>query len=51
MLKLLIASTYLNFTTSIIDDEGIEQSYGLIAGPESGRLIIRFRGLADAPIQ
>jgi len=40
-LKLLFASIYTNFETSIIDDEGIEQSESFIAGPVGNKLIVQ----------
>ena len=43
VLKLLIAATYTSFTTTIVDDEGIEQTGDLIAGPRSNKLIVAFR--------
>ncbi|KAK5168301.1 uncharacterized protein LTR77_006870 [Saxophila tyrrhenica] len=41
VLKLLIASIYTNFETSIVDDEGIEQSEYFIATPVGNKLIIQ----------
>ena len=41
-LKLITASIYANFTTTIIDDEGIEQADSYIAGPVGGKLILKF---------
>lgn len=42
VLKLITASIYANFTTTIIDDEGIEQADSYIAGPVSGKLVLKF---------
>ncbi|OCL15263.1 cytochrome P450 [Glonium stellatum] len=42
VLKLITASIYTNFTTTIIDDEGIEQADSYIAGPVGGKLILKF---------
>ncbi|RFU28663.1 hypothetical protein B7463_g7689, partial [Scytalidium lignicola] len=44
-LKLVIAAIYTNYTTSIIDDEGIEMLDGYSAGPKGDKLIVQF-GLA-----
>lgn len=44
-MKLLLAAIYTNFTTSIIDDEGIEQREAFVAGPMSDKLILRFHKL------
>ncbi|MCJ1474226.1 hypothetical protein MMC13_002884 [Lambiella insularis] len=41
-MKLLIAAIYTNFTTSIVDDDGIEQEDAYTAGPTGNRLILRF---------
>ncbi|WEW60249.1 hypothetical protein PRK78_005734 [Emydomyces testavorans] len=41
-LKLVAAAVYSNFTTFIIDDEGIEQSDSPIGGPVSNKLILGF---------
>ncbi|CZR58783.1 related to cytochrome P450 monooxygenase [Phialocephala subalpina] len=41
-LKLLVAVVYANFTSSVVDDEGIEQADGYTAGPKSNRLILKF---------
>jgi hypothetical protein len=40
--KLITASVYANFTTTIIDDEGIEQADSYIAGPVGGKLVLKF---------
>lgn len=42
VLKLITASIYANFTTTIIDDEGIEQADSYIAGPVGGKLVLKF---------
>ncbi|OCK76746.1 cytochrome P450 [Lepidopterella palustris CBS 459.81] len=46
-LKLITASIYTNFTTSIIDDEGIEQADSYIAGPVGGKLILKFHEVTN----
>lgn len=40
-MKLILATVYSNFTTHIVDDEGIEQADGYTARPVSDRLWIR----------
>jgi hypothetical protein len=40
--KLIAAAIYANFTTSIVDDEGIEQQDGMIGSPVGEKLILRF---------
>jgi hypothetical protein len=40
--KLITASVYANFTTTIIDDEGIEQADSYIAGPVGGKMVLKF---------
>jgi hypothetical protein len=41
-LKMVVAGIYTNFTTTIVDDEGIEQMDGYTVGPKSGRLLVQF---------
>jgi hypothetical protein len=41
-MNLVAAAIYANFTTSIVDDEGIEQRESLVAGPVGDKLILRF---------
>jgi hypothetical protein len=43
VLKLLVASIYMNYATTMIDDEGIEHIDGLIAAPVGDKLILGFR--------
>ena len=42
-MKLIIASTYANFETSIIDDSGIEQADEFVARPVGNKLILQFK--------
>lgn len=49
MLKLLIAAVYTNFTTSIVDDEGIEPIDSFIAGPAGNKLFLQFHELSNSP--
>ncbi|MCJ1384598.1 hypothetical protein MMC17_007716 [Xylographa soralifera] len=42
VLKLIIASVYTNYTTTIIDDEGIEQMDTYTARPVGDKLILQF---------
>ena len=42
-MKLITAAIYTNFTTHIVDDEGIEQVDAYTAGPRSRRLILQFK--------
>lgn len=41
-MKLVTAAIYSNFTTEIVDDEGIEQSDEFISGPVGEKLVLRF---------
>lgn len=41
-MKLLVAAIYTNFTTSIVDDEGIAQNDGYVGGPRSNKLVLKF---------
>ncbi|KAK2784537.1 hypothetical protein FQN52_008958 [Onygenales sp. PD_12] len=42
-MKLAIAAIYSNYTTEIVDDQGIEQDDNYIAGPVSQKLVLRFK--------
>lgn len=44
-IKLVIAAIYTNYTTKVIDDEGIEQDDGYTVGPVGNKLILRFEKL------
>ncbi|PGH19851.1 hypothetical protein AJ80_03768 [Polytolypa hystricis UAMH7299] len=44
-MKLVVAALYSNFTTEIVDDEGIEAIDAYTIRPESNRLILRFKHL------
>jgi cytochrome P450 len=48
VLKLVVAGIYTNYTTSIIDDEGIEQLDRLAATPAGEKLILGFSRLPKA---
>lgn len=41
-MKLAIASVYTNYTTTIVDAEGIEQGEGFLAGPKGNKLWLQF---------
>jgi len=41
-MKLTIASLYTNFTSSIVDDEGIEQEDAYTAQPRGFKLTLNF---------
>jgi hypothetical protein len=41
-MKLLVAAIYTNYTTKIVDDDGIEQIDSYTAGPRGEKLILRF---------
>ena len=42
VIKLLLAAIYINYTTTIIDDEGIEHIDHMIAAPVGDKLIVSF---------
>ncbi|KAF2115007.1 cytochrome P450 [Lophiotrema nucula] len=42
-MKHAIAAIYSNFTTEVVDAEGIEQAEGFTAGPVGDKLVLRFR--------
>jgi len=41
-MKLLVAATYSNYTTSVVNDEGIEALDTYTTKPQSNQLILRF---------
>lgn len=41
-MKLLVAAIYTNYTSHIVDDEGIEPTDGYTSHPTSGQLWLRF---------
>ena len=43
VLKLLVVAIYTNYTTTIVDDEGIEQMDAFVASPVGNKLILKFR--------
>ncbi|KAH8811110.1 putative cytochrome P450 monooxygenase [Xylogone sp. PMI_703] len=46
-LKLSTAAIYTNFSTEIIDDEGIEQEDAFLAGPKGEKLVLRFHPVSS----
>lgn len=42
-MKTILAVLYVNFTTTIVDDSGIEQTDGYSACPKADQLFLRFR--------
>ncbi|MCJ1302731.1 hypothetical protein MMC08_005535 [Hypocenomyce scalaris] len=48
MIKLLVAATYTNFATAIVDDEGMEQMDAYIAMPVGNKLVLRFERVPQA---
>ncbi|KAJ4156130.1 hypothetical protein LMH87_001343 [Akanthomyces muscarius] len=46
-MKTVISIIYVNFTTTIMDDSGIEQTDGYSARPKADRLFLRFRRVSD----
>lgn len=41
-MKLITAAIYTNYTTHVVDDEGIEQKDAYTAPPEGNRLVLGF---------
>ena len=46
-IKLVMAAVYSNYTTSIVDDEGIEQDFAFIARPRGRKLLLRFTAVDE----
>ena len=42
-LRLVAAAIYTNFTTTIIDDTGIEQMDSFVADPKGEKLVVKFQ--------
>lgn len=42
-MKLVVAAVYTNYTTEIVQDEGMEQADTFISGPVGGKLVLRFK--------
>lgn len=42
-MKFAIAGIYTNFTSSIVDAEGIEQAEGFTAGPKGNKLVLQYQ--------
>lgn len=47
-LKLQLATVYANFTTEVVDDEGIEQAESIIAGPVGNKLFLQFHHVDES---
>jgi hypothetical protein len=45
-MKYIVATLYSNYSTSIVDDTGIEQSDSYTAPPKSDKLMIRLEQMA-----
>ncbi|PVH92504.1 cytochrome P450 family protein [Periconia macrospinosa] len=43
VMKFTLAALYTNFFSTIVDDEGIEQMDGYIAGPKGDKLVLAFK--------
>ena len=41
-MKVLLAAIYTNYTTSVVDDKGIEQEDAYTAGPVGNKLVLKF---------
>jgi hypothetical protein len=47
-IKLIVAAIYTNFSTLVINDDGVDQMDGYTCGPSAGKLYLRFEH-ASAP--
>jgi hypothetical protein len=47
-MKYIVAALYSNYTTSIVDDTGIEQSDSYTAPPKSDKLMIRLEKMTTS---
>jgi hypothetical protein len=48
-MKYIVAALYSNYSTSIVDDSGIEQTDRYTAPPKSDKLMIRLEKLETYP--
>jgi hypothetical protein len=46
-MKYIVAALYSNYSTSIVDDSGIEHTDSYTAPPQSDKLMIRLERLAN----
>jgi hypothetical protein len=46
-IKLVMAAVYSNYTTSIVDDDGIEPDYAFISLPRGRKLMLKFIPVND----
>lgn len=46
-MKIVLATVYSEFTTSIADDSGIEQTDGYSARPKADQLFLRFEKISS----
>ncbi len=44
-MKLVLAAIYTNYTTSIVDDTGMEMIDAYVSGPKGNQLTLRFERL------
>jgi hypothetical protein len=49
-MKVVVAAIYTNYTTYVIDDEGIEQVGWMVAHPVGEKLILGFKRVAEASV-
>jgi len=47
-MKVVVAAIYTNYTTYVIDDEGIEQLDAMVASPAREKLVLGFNRLPKA---
>jgi hypothetical protein len=47
-MKLIIGSIYTNYTTYVVNDDGIEQLDGMVAAPAAEQLILGFKRSSKA---
>ena len=45
VMKLIVASIYTNYTTHIINDDGIEQLDSMVASPAGEKLVLGFNSI------
>ena len=50
-MKIIVATTYADFETSVVDDSEMEQVDAVLAPPVADRLLLKFRYVGTNPLE
>jgi hypothetical protein len=50
-MKIVIAAIYTNYTTSIVDDQGMEQADTFLGHPVGEKLVLRLTSMRQASVE